>query len=62
MMGEYPNHSNCTGGFDMEWSTHPYTQRVSKILKKNLKKVLDGMEIMLYLWGGGWARLSSTLL
>jgi hypothetical protein len=32
------------------------------ILKKKFKKNLVAKQNMLYLWGGGWARLSSTAI
>jgi hypothetical protein len=43
------------GGLDMEWSTKAHIQRVSHFGKKNLKKSLECIRIILYLWGGGWA-------
>ena len=56
--GGWPQLSNCMGGLDMEWSTYPHIQRVLQFWKKNLKKSLECIRIILYLWGGGWAWLS----
>jgi hypothetical protein len=60
--GDNPNLQNVKGGFIMDRSTIPYTQRVSKFGKKYFKKYLVDVKFMSYLWGGGWARLSSTAI
>jgi hypothetical protein len=55
LVGATPNSQNVMGGFGVDRSHSVHTQRVSKFWKKFLKKVLESIKIILYLWGGGWA-------
>jgi hypothetical protein len=52
-MGEHPAHPNIGGVADWKYSTQVHTREVSQIGKKILKKNLDSMKYIFYLWRVG---------
>jgi len=53
--GDYSPLAFVAWGFHWKWSNFLHTWGVSHFGKKNLKKSLECIRIILYLWGGGWA-------